>query len=302
MPIYFDCVCGTEIEALDGQVGLKVMCPACRSDLTVPPRSTAVRPEVVPDLGIVVSRSFDLTPKRMVKPALARRRPGLFGPVLAFFGLAVFAAWLLLPKLPNLVVVAIPEAESAVEPLAGPPQARADAGARAEWPRIKAEAEGAAEPARLDLGAMPEEQTENRKHRWLGGGGRVVRMLARQGMECVEVPRGQAVMMDLNPGMNVALADDITPVDESQDVMMGTEFDHLKEVFSPGLEHRREDTRLAGEGLIFTVPRGTLAMVLEWKPLGMFGRDDRLVRVRFGDEAAWVYGAHLRKPRERGDE
>ena len=50
--IVFDCICGTEIEALDGQAGRKLMCPVCRSDLTVPPRTTASRPEVIPDLGI----------------------------------------------------------------------------------------------------------------------------------------------------------------------------------------------------------------------------------------------------------
>jgi hypothetical protein len=64
MPIFFDCICGTEIEALDGQAGRKLMCPSCRSDLTVPPRTTAVRPEVIPDLGIDTAPRLRLYPKR----------------------------------------------------------------------------------------------------------------------------------------------------------------------------------------------------------------------------------------------
>ena len=54
MSVFFACACGTEIEALDGQVGRKVRCPACRSELTVPRRSVKWKPEPVPDLGIVI--------------------------------------------------------------------------------------------------------------------------------------------------------------------------------------------------------------------------------------------------------
>jgi hypothetical protein len=54
MPIIFDCACGAEIEALDGQVGRKLRCPACRSELTVPRRSVKWKPEPVPDLGIAI--------------------------------------------------------------------------------------------------------------------------------------------------------------------------------------------------------------------------------------------------------
>jgi hypothetical protein len=67
MPIFFTCVCGLEIEAMSAQVGCKVMCPVCRSDLVVPRRPPPARPEPIPDLGIVVPRPSRLTqtPRRV---------------------------------------------------------------------------------------------------------------------------------------------------------------------------------------------------------------------------------------------
>jgi hypothetical protein len=73
MAIAFDCVCGIEIEALDGQAGRRVVCPGCRSDLTVPRRSTARRPEPVPDLGIDLASP--VRPNLNPGKRKARRRP-----------------------------------------------------------------------------------------------------------------------------------------------------------------------------------------------------------------------------------
>jgi hypothetical protein len=76
MAIIFDCVCGKEIQALDAQAGHKVLCPVCRSDLTVPPRSTAVRPEVIPDLGVFIGEPIQLStrPSRSRVRTSSRRR------------------------------------------------------------------------------------------------------------------------------------------------------------------------------------------------------------------------------------
>jgi hypothetical protein len=73
MPIDFACVCGFEVQTLDGQVGRKVICPMCRSDLTVPPRSTLRHPEAAPNLGIVLESA----------PLHARRRAPILIPSLA---------------------------------------------------------------------------------------------------------------------------------------------------------------------------------------------------------------------------
>ena len=97
MPILFDCVCGTELEALDGQVGRKIMCPACRSDLTVPPRSTARDTWREPvDLGIDLATSSPRpSPGPRATPAAPMNGVGL---VSLGFGILsyppTFLAWL----------------------------------------------------------------------------------------------------------------------------------------------------------------------------------------------------------------
>jgi hypothetical protein len=292
MAITFACVCGTELEALDGQVGRKVMCPVCRSDLTVPSRSLTFPTNAVPDLGIQID-----SPVRSV--VLSRRKPpgsrnSIRFPLLAVLfsvGLPVISVlvWGLFFA-PGRPKDALPSAPDQVS------EAKAEElRAIAAFDSFEAKAERAKLKAMIDQVAVDDE-VERRKHRWLGGGGKVVRMTARDGLDRVEVARDRESVKILTEGMRVALADDFTPIGTSQDVMVASEFEYLQEVFSPGLEHRREDTRLAGEGLIFSVPRGTVAAVLEWRPSGGFPLDGQFVRVRFKPslETAWVYGAHLR--------
>lgn len=89
MAIIFDCICGFEVKALDGQAGRKVLCPVCRSDLTVPPRSTPWRPAPVPDLGIAI-RAEPIQRRR-------RRGPTVLGrlPVFVFVAVGLAAMWVL---------------------------------------------------------------------------------------------------------------------------------------------------------------------------------------------------------------
>jgi hypothetical protein len=99
MAIVFECICGTTIEALVGQIGRKVMCPSCRSDLTVPTRSWS-RPEVMPDLGIKLAEPGPLTPRRRRRraPGVAARKSGVapIGPGVALLVATLAGGWGLL--------------------------------------------------------------------------------------------------------------------------------------------------------------------------------------------------------------
>lgn len=96
MPIFCQCVCGLELECLTAQAGRKVMCPKCRSDLTVPPRSTTHRPEAIPDLGIVIpTAEAGKVLSKVRRPAVARRRVNTGGGI-AMGLLTVVAGYLAL--------------------------------------------------------------------------------------------------------------------------------------------------------------------------------------------------------------
>jgi hypothetical protein len=73
MPITFDCACGAEIEALDGQAGRKVRCPSCRSEVSVPRKSVRWEPGPIPDLGIAIPDAQELSQRPRRSRASVRR-------------------------------------------------------------------------------------------------------------------------------------------------------------------------------------------------------------------------------------
>lgn len=312
--VYFYCVCGLEIEALDGQVGRKVMCPSCRSDLTVPATSIVGRQEMIPDLGIVVPRSMSLLPLKRPKSngkpnrlakALEIVRDTINSLALAFMILCV--AGYVLSRMAGTMVW-IPEqprrtsfvtASRGFRPVpADDRDVEIDPGDQVSGQMLAEEITERYRDSLRELASLQgkDGRQDFDRSRWFGAGGRVVRLTAREGLPCVSTVPGRRAGWTPRIGETVVLADDGDAKDPSRDVVVASVFAALSEMFKPGLDHREMETAMAADGRLFAVPRGTTGTVIESKIIP-WGGDRQLafsVQFDFGSEPAWVYWGDLR--------